>query len=157
MCSVKRCHQFPKQRTLVGGILQQNAASGSIICFYSADHVTLYPYSYYQKCWHLTLGRRYAAGHVLALTISDFELEYHRDCDYDWLSIYCAGTILNFGGTFTNMKRVPWVNGSGSESEPAGSRIQFFGSVTALIQSYEPCVDHEASLFWPTSQRSMIV
>ena len=35
-------------------------------------------------------------------------------------------------GIFWPMQYVPWVNGSGSGSKPAGSRIQFFGSVTAL-------------------------
>ena len=41
-------------------------------------------------------------------------------------------------GYFWPIKNVPWANGSGSGSgsEPAGSRIQFFGSVAALDGTY---------------------
>ena len=38
--------------------------------------------------------------------------------------------IYTFWGIFDYWKNLPWANGSGSES--TGSRIQFFGSVTAL-------------------------
>ena len=43
------------------------------------------------------------------------------------------GQKLCIMGCLWLMANVPWVNGSGFGSEPAGSRIQFFGSVAALL------------------------
>ena len=39
---------------------------------------------------------------------------------------------MHFRVFLASEKNVPFVNGSGSGSEPTGSRIQFFGSVAAL-------------------------
>ena len=43
--------------------------------------------------------------------------------------------MIHFVVFFDQWKNIPWVNRSGSVSEPVWSRIQFFWSVAALIRS----------------------